>query len=368
MRIALVAHTDAPWTPILARAFQARGHQVRVFSFAPDEIPGVERVFLGKRPYDPATQKLQFVKAVPRLAWLLRRWRTDVVMAPYLISNGLSAALAWGGPMIVTACGSDVLQQDGAIRLPPKVRRPLVQLVTRRSHSVHSVADNLTAAMVAQGVPAAKIHTFPFGIELSRFGFVAEAPADLARATDPEAPLRLVCTRKQAPVYQNHVIVDALAQLRDRGTRVDATLLGPGRLLGELRAQVTRLGLDGQVQVLGGVLHAEVVAHLAAADVYVSAASSDGTSASLLEAMAVGPLPVVTRIDANVPWVRHGDNGLLFEVGDAGDLARALQRSVDDGALRAKARRDNRARVEAQCDQRDAMDRLVAQLEAALAR
>jgi glycosyltransferase involved in cell wall biosynthesis len=73
------------------------------------------------------------------------------------------------------------------------------------------------------------------------------------------------------------------------------------------------------------LLHGDLPGFLRAADVYVSASSSDGTSSSLLEAMASGLYPVVSDITANRPWVEHGKNGLLFAVGDAASLAEALR-------------------------------------------
>jgi len=84
---------------------------------------------------------------------------------------------------------------------------------------------------------------------------------------------------------------------------------------------------------------------LKTADVYVSAAASDGTSASLLEAMASGVFPVVARIPANVAWIEHGVSGLLFTPHDATDLADCLGRAAADTGLRRQAAELNRARV-----------------------
>ena len=45
------------------------------------------------------------------------------------------------------------------------------------------------------------------------------------------------------------------------------------------------------------------------ADVYVSLAESDGTSIALLEALALGAVPVLSDIPANRAWVRDGETG-----------------------------------------------------------
>ena len=50
------------------------------------------------------------------------------------------------------------------------------------------------------------------------------------------------------------------------------------------------------------------------ADVYVSAAASDGASIALLEAMALGVVPVVSDIVANRSWIEDGVNGVLVPI------------------------------------------------------
>ena len=101
------------------------------------------------------------------------------------------------------------------------------------------------------------------------------------------------------------------------------------------------LGLEEDVR-FRGALGEEVIARaLRDADVYVSAAPTDGASLGLLEAMATGLLPVVADIPANREWVRHGENGLLFAPGSPDALAEALLAAAHDLPMRVKARERN---------------------------
>jgi glycosyltransferase involved in cell wall biosynthesis len=89
----------------------------------------------------------------------------------------------------------------------------------------------------------------------------------------------------------------------------------------------------------------------------MTASSSDGTSASLLEALAAGLVPVVSRIRANESWIRDGENGFLFEVVDPADLA--MTTACDRMDVRERARKDNPALVRARADSATTHARMV---------
>lgn len=356
MRVGMVAHTDAPWTGHYCRFLRAAGHEVLVLSFCPDTIDGQRTEFVGATPYNPSAGKHLFITRAARIRRKLREFGAEVVFAPYLISNGLAAALAWQGPLVVSARGADVVQQAGTMRIPPLARKILVRSLAWRSVHIHAVAGELADAMVAMGVPSSQIQCFPIGIDLSRF----PARDSLGQLGDPP---RLVCTRKHRPVYENHMLVEALRMLKARGQDFVCTFVGGGELLDETRAQVAAAGITDNVTLTGHVAHEEMTRHIGSADIYVSCSSADGTSSSLLEGLAGGLFPIVSRITANLPWVKHGENGLLFDVGDAAALADAIQRAIDDAPFRQAAVQGNRALVEERGDQAKNMARLIGMLE-----
>jgi glycosyltransferase involved in cell wall biosynthesis len=72
------------------------------------------------------------------------------------------------------------------------------------------------------------------------------------------------------------------------------------------------------------------------AGIYVSTSLSDGTSASLIEAMTCRIPVVVTDIAGNREWIRHNENGLLFPVKDSQALAENILRLLKDDKLRSK--------------------------------
>jgi glycosyltransferase involved in cell wall biosynthesis len=358
MRIAMLMHTNTPWAPLYARWFLARGDEVQVVSFHPDLLAGVPSVFLGTLPFDKYRNKHVYGTRLPRVRRLLREFAPDVVFAPYLLSNGLMAAAVAPAPIVVAAMGGDVLDHPDHPFWRRAAKRALVRLACLRARSVVSVAPHLSEALRAAGVPAAKIVEFPIGVDRARFHPAPERPAQ------PREP-HIVCTRNHMPVYDVPTLLEALAALAKRGRAFRASFAGGGNLLEDHRRRASELGLADRVEILGLLPHEELPELLRRADVYVSAALSDGTSAALLEALATGLLPVVTDVPANRGWVEPGRTGLLFPPGDAAALAAALERALDDGDLRARARQEGPRRLAERGDLEVNMRRLAALLEAA---
>lgn len=352
MKIALLSHTNGPWTSHYARHLLKRGHDVLVLSFSPDPLDGIPVAYLDRAVRWGLPGPLWFLARVPHVRRLLRDYAPDVVLAAYVSSNGMTAALAWKGPLIVSARGSDVLGQTGYLPGGP-LHGPMIRYVCRHATVVHAVSDQLAAVLEERGVPRDKITCFPVGVDLSRF-----APAPAAAREVEEGPPRIICTRRQEPVYGNETLIEAIALLKDAGVSCRCTLIGGGPQLEERRAQAAGLGISDSVEFDGEVAHDRLSGVLRAAQIYVSASWSDGTSSSLLEAMASGLFPVVSRIRANLKWIDDGSTGLFFEPGDAVSLSAALRRAIEDPALRASAAATNRALVEREGNLIANMDRL----------
>jgi glycosyltransferase involved in cell wall biosynthesis len=59
----------------------------------------------------------------------------------------------------------------------------------------------------------------------------------------------------------------------------------------------------------------------------------DGTSVSLLEALASGAFPVVTDIPANREWITDGKNGFLVPTDEENILAKRIIEAIRNKAL-----------------------------------
>ena len=251
-----------------------------------------------------------------RLRALIARWSPRVLHAQQANSVGWHAARAVRGsgvPLLLTLWGSDVLTLPS--RSPAHrwmVKRALLgaQAWTADAQALLDAAQQLVGA-----TPAIERVWVPLGI--------AEPVAM------PELPRerRILSCRLHKPLYRIDAILRAFARLPARCQAWRLELAAAGPQTDELQRLATALGVADRVDFTG-MLDAPALArsyHRAA--VFASVPESDGTSVSLLEAMAAGCVPVLSDLPANREWVTDGHNGFL--VNDLAQLDAALARAID---------------------------------------
>ncbi|UCD28278.1 MAG: glycosyltransferase family 4 protein, partial [Planctomycetota bacterium] len=287
--------------------------------------------------------------------------KPDIVFAPYLVSNGLTAALSWKGPLVVSAVGGDVddyMNRKGLRRI---LREETIRFICRRADIVNTVSQHLDDILIRIGVPAEKLLQIPYGVDLDTFHPAPEMPRSEAT--------RLICTRKHERLYDIPTVIDALAKLKSTGRKFHCTITCGGTRWEENKTRAKAAGLqEEEVTFTGNLPHQEIPGLLRQADIYIASTYFDGTSVALLEAMASGLLPVVTRINANIPWIEEGKTGLLFEPGEVDQLAEALAKAMDDTEMRKNIFEENRLRVDRDANMKRNHDRLYQAFEEIVAK
>jgi glycosyltransferase involved in cell wall biosynthesis len=98
----------------------------------------------------------------------------------------------------------------------------------------------------------------------------------------------------------------------------------------ELREQARRLGIEGDVRLLGWVSQAQLEGLYAASSVFVLPSLFEGFGLPVLEAMQRG-LPVACSNRSSLPEVA-GDAALLFDPERPEEIGSAISRLIEDGA------------------------------------
>jgi glycosyltransferase involved in cell wall biosynthesis len=175
-------------------------------------------------------------------------------------------------------------------------------------------------------MPAERIVKFPWGVDLDHF---SPGPASgLRRELGWENELVVLSTRAWEPLLGIDVLIEGFVRAAAGCPELRLLLLGSGSLETEIKNRLALGGAEHQVHFAGRVDFARLPEMYRAADLYVSASHSDGSSVSLLEAMACGLPALVSDIPGNREWVEPEVNGWWFRDNSGSDLARQLRQAV----------------------------------------
>jgi glycosyltransferase involved in cell wall biosynthesis len=354
VRIAFLAFHGTIHTRRWVSWFAKRGHDVHVVTCGDDEQIEGYGEYEVHDVGSPPLGKVGYLLRAPAVRRVLRSLDADLVHSHQATSYGVLAALSGKHPYVITAHGSDILVAPHDPLQRSVIRRALrgADLVTVPSEQMSRIVRDLAG-------PEARVLTLQYGVESGRLAEIA----DRMQAAVPAGPrpLRIVSARPLFPLYRYDALVSALAVLRARELDFTCDLYDDGPERSSLLSQIESLGLTEEVSLHGLQPEAVVMEALARSDLYVSLASSDGASIALLEAMALGAVPVLADIPANRAWVRDGENGVLSG-SDVTSIADAIQRGA--GLDRATVAAENRALIADRADRDRNLGVLERELEA----
>jgi glycosyltransferase involved in cell wall biosynthesis len=259
----------------------------------------------------------------------------DVIDAHYFYPDGVAAALLarWARrPVVISARGSD-LYVLGRDRL---ARRMMAWAADRAAASV-GVCAALTDVLRAWGVPGARLHVLPNGVDLERF---APRDRDAARsATGVRGTPALLCVGNLVPIKGHALAIDVLARLLHRHPGATLTLVGEGLERKRLQQQASALGLAHAVRFAGRVPHDRLADWYSAADLTLLPSHSEGWANVLLESLACGVPVVSADVGGSAEVIREPVAGELLATRDAATWAAAIERQFLRHADRAAVRR-----------------------------
>lgn len=254
---------------------------------------------------------------------IVRSVNPDVIHAGPMHQGAFLTAAANSHPLVSMSWGSDLLA--GA---RTGLSRMAAQFTLKRSDAFLADCQAVRERAIELGMNAGRIVTFPWGVDLHLFS--PQGAGALRSQLNWQDAFVLVSTRAWEPLYGVDILVRAFLEAQKMDGFLRLLLLGGGSQKTMLERMISDAGAQQKVHILARVDEAELPEYYRSADIYLSASHSDGSSVSLLEAMACGLPVLVSDIPGNREWVEEGVNGWLFPDSDVSALAEnilALARS-----------------------------------------
>lgn len=323
MRLCFVGWGDHVHVERWAGYFAERGHDVAVIS-----VSGLGKYPAGVRQYALGLERRGDRWKILKLRYLLAKIGPELVHVHWAPFSSL-AARASALPLVVTAWGSDIYR----LPMDHELERSLqaARLITCDS------IDQKERLRRISGVAEENIHVIQWGVDASQFNPAAPDPG-LAAELGVLGRQVVLSARQLTPLYNHETVVSAFAlvrrQIPDAVLVLKQYIAKDPQYVRDLQGRIDALGLRESVRMVGMLPYARMAGIYRLAPVTVSVPFSDGTSMSVLEAMACASVPIVSDLPSLREWIRDGWNGYLVPPRDAEAIAARLVSLLTNAELR----------------------------------
>jgi glycosyltransferase involved in cell wall biosynthesis len=258
---------------------------------------------------------------IPRLTFDLRRLtreiKPDLIHAGPIQTCAFIAALSGSRPILAMSWGYDLVMDADKSKWMQWVTR----YTLKRSAFFTSDANVSRDKAVVFGMDPAKTVIFPWGTDVEHFTQKTFKRSNVQTFT-------LFCSRTWESIYGVDVLAKAFVKVASVNPDVNLILLGGGSQGAHIRRILMNGGVMDRAHFGGQVGQRDLPRWYHMADIYISPSHVDGTSVTLLEALASGLPCLVSDIPGNKDWIEEGVNGWTFRDGDVDDLTEKILSAI----------------------------------------
>lgn len=263
-----------------------------------------------------------------RSAWERRSFQPDIIHAHWWFPSGLVAmSLAGfsGKPFVTTLHGTDVRLAIGV-----KASRPVFRRVMKKSRAVTTVSSWL-ASQVREIAPSASPVIAPMPVAVERFHPHGERAQNRF----------LFAGRLNRQKGLDHLL-RAFASMKGLAM---LDVVGEGNSEKDLRLLASQLGISDRVTWHGQISQPELMKKYQGATAVVVPSIDEGLGLVAAEALLCETPVVAFRSGGLTDIVRHEETGFLVSPGQTQELARALDRVLEEPAMSQDLAKKGRAQV-----------------------
>jgi glycosyltransferase involved in cell wall biosynthesis len=334
MRILYFTRANSPHDQRFIEAIAANDHEVFVLRLQPLDAslghqPGVTEIEWQGSP--KRVGLVEIARIVPQVKKIIKKIHPDVIHAGPIQGPAYLAALAGAKPLLSMSWGYDMLMIAGR----NSVTKGITRFTLRRSQMLVADCQAVVDKALSFGMKNTRIVKFPWGVDLDSFSPQSgEVGAKALRARlGWEDAFIVLGSRTWEPKYGMTILAEAFVEAASQEPRLRLILLGEGSQEATIRSILEEGGVMERVWFGGMVKQADLPGYYCAADLYVSPSHVDGSSISLLEALACGRPVAVSDIPGNQEWIEQDQTGRLFDDYDPEALTKAIIEAVHSTRL-----------------------------------
>ncbi len=238
---------------------------------------------------------------------VLSEIQPDLIHAGPVQTCGYLTATVDFHPFILASWGSDILvygERNEKLSQITNYTLERSDMLLCDCKAVRNKVQQLTSYMDD------RIVQFPWGVDLNQFKQMPGS-VEFRKRLGWENDFIILSTRSWEKIYGIDVVLQSFRQAYFRNSNLRLLLLGEGSQAGKIKKYINQHNLNEVISCPGMVPEELLPEYFSAADLYLSCSHSDGTSISLLQALATGLPVVATDIPGNREWLQPDRNGWL---------------------------------------------------------
>jgi len=279
---------------------------------------------------------------------LTKEIKPDLIHAGPIQTCAFIAVLSGFRPILTMSWGFDLMDDVHK----GKIWDFATRYTLKRSTFFTSDANVTKDKAVLYGMNPNKTIVFPWGVDLEHFDAKTFKRENVETFT-------LFCNRSWETRYGVDVLAKAFVKVAQQKDNVDLILLNGGSHGAKLRGIFQRGGVLDRVTFGGQISQTDLPSWYHMADLYISPSHVDGSSVSLMEALACGLPCLVSDIPANKEWIVEDENGWLFRDNDADHLAEKILAAMNQRERMPEVGRSARRSAESRADWKKNSEKLL---------
>lgn len=296
-KIMFVADAGSIHTKKWVDYFIESGYDVFLATFSKTNITNCRNIFfLSNKNVDNRGGNYYYLFYIFKLAKIFNDVKPNIINAHFSYSMGLVSFLAKKISRIkalfsVVCHGDDILNENIFLKIINKT-------ILKRTDAIFAVSDQIRDKILSFGIDASRVFAGQYGIEKVSLKY-------------NEKNIDILSNRAFVPNSRIEEMLEYLKYFKNRNLKIVFVLphISENDLL-KLKQSYSFIDFYKSMD------HGDLLKKMDRTKIYISNTKSDGTSLSLMEAMACGAIPVVSNILSNRSWILDGVNGFLFNDGN----------------------------------------------------